>query len=223
MTRSAEAPPPEGLAPSPANLMPEQSTPLSGMTGVAVDIKDVRENEQVNAGYDPKSCPIQSEKIPITTIYRPDLMPDRVEGSIAPVVEYDMVSVPVSLSKFDVPGLNTEVVTLSTAVWWQPRACPRAIASASSLAADWERLLLTNSSVFEWRLIRCLPMQRSHSSARKHTMLARRFWTRMTRSERTADPPDQLAEMMSCAAGLLQIKHALFPRARFLMGRWLTW
>eukprot|EP00439_Symbiodinium_sp_Y106_P043395 s7574_g5.t1 len=124
------------------------------MTGVAVDIKDVRENEQVNAGYDPKSCPIQSEKIPITTIYRPDLMPDRVEGSIAPVVEYDMVSVPVSLSKFDVPGLNTEVVTLSTAVWWQPRACPRAIASASSLAADWERLLLTNSSVFEWRLIR---------------------------------------------------------------------
>ena len=112
MARSAEAPPPEGLAPSPVSLMPEQSTPLSGMRGATVDISDVRENQQVNADYDPKSCPIQSEKIPITTIYRPDLMPDRVEGSIAPIVEYDMDSVdsvPVSLPKFDVPGLNAEV------------------------------------------------------------------------------------------------------------------
>ena len=109
VARSAEAPPPEGLAPSSASLMPEQSTPLSGMRGVTVDISDVRENQQVNAAYDPKSCPIQSEKIPITTIYRPDLMPDRAEGSIAPIVEYDMDSAPVSLPKFDVPGLNAEV------------------------------------------------------------------------------------------------------------------
>ena len=36
-------------------------------------------------------------------------MPDRVEGSIARVVEYDMTSVPVSLTKFDVPGLATDV------------------------------------------------------------------------------------------------------------------
>ena len=79
--------------------MPEQSTPLSGMTGAAVDIGDVREGEQGGAAFEPKSCPIESEKIPITTIYRPDLMPDRVEGSIAPVVEYDMTSVPVSLPK----------------------------------------------------------------------------------------------------------------------------
>ena len=91
-----EAPPPEGLAPSPASLMPEQSTP----TGVKVDIADVREEAQDSAAFDPKSCPIQSEKIPITTVYRPDLMPDRVEGSIAPVVEYDMTSVPVALPKF---------------------------------------------------------------------------------------------------------------------------
>ena len=36
-------------------------------------------------------------------------MPDRVEGSIAPVVEYDMTSVPVALPKFDVPGLDVAV------------------------------------------------------------------------------------------------------------------
>ena len=95
VTRFGEAPPSEGLAPSPASLMPEQSAPLSAMRGAAGDIGDVREDEQAGAAYDPKSCPIQSEKIPITTIYRPDLMPDRVEGSIAPVVEYDMTSVPV--------------------------------------------------------------------------------------------------------------------------------
>ena len=97
------------VAPPSATHMPEQSTPLSGMKGATVDISDVRENQQVNAAYDPKSCPIQSEKIPITTIYMPDLMPDRAEGSIAPIVEYDMDSVPVSLPKFDVPGLNAEV------------------------------------------------------------------------------------------------------------------
>ena len=96
LSRSGEAPPPEGLAPSPASLMPEQSTP----TGVKVDVADVREEAQDGAAFDPKSCPIQSEKIPITTVYRPDLMPDRVEGSIAPVVEYDMTSVPVALPKF---------------------------------------------------------------------------------------------------------------------------
>ena len=49
--------------------MPEQSTPLSGMTGVKVDIADVREEVQGGAAFDPKSCPIQFEKIPITAVY----------------------------------------------------------------------------------------------------------------------------------------------------------
>ena len=102
--------------------MPEQSTPLSGMTGAAVDIGDVREGEQGGAAFEPKSCPIESEKIPITTIYRPDLMPDRVEGSIAPVVEYDMTSVP---SRFPSRSVT---------------------ASASSLDREWERFLPTSSS-----------------------------------------------------------------------------
>ena len=204
MARSAEAPPPEGLAPSPVSLMPEQSTPLSGMRGATVDISDVRENQQVNADYDPKSCPIQSEKIPITTIYRPDLMPDRVEGSIAPIVEYDMDSVdsvPVSLPKFDVPGLNAEVDdSIRVELWLQP-ACLPAIASANIPGDEWERLLPISSNASEWLSIRCLIRLQSRFFVQRHTIHVNRLRTRTTRSRRTLGLSDQSMEKTWHAIG----------------------
>ena len=44
--------------------------------------------------------------IQLTTIHRPDLMPDRVEGSIVPVVQYEMNSEPIALPEFAAPGLE---------------------------------------------------------------------------------------------------------------------
>ena len=139
VTRFGEAPPSEGLAPSPASLMPEQSAPLSAMRGAAGDIGDVREDEQAGAAYDPKSCPIQSEKIPITTIYRPDLMPDRVEGSIYRSrgrIRYDIGARLQSSTCLGSPRMWT---ILSTAALWLKPACRPAIVSANSLDSGWER------------------------------------------------------------------------------------
>ena len=66
-------------------------------------------------------------------------MPDRVEGSIAPIVEYEMSSVPVALPEFMVPGLDTEIELMipSRAGWWHCHACLQTMNSASSLALSW--------------------------------------------------------------------------------------
>ncbi|CAE7237318.1 unnamed protein product [Symbiodinium sp. CCMP2592] len=78
---------------------------LSGARGPDVDI-DPASTAADQAANDPRNCRIEGPGIKATTIHRPDQMPERGIDSIAPIVQYEMTSVPIALPDFVVPGLD---------------------------------------------------------------------------------------------------------------------
>ncbi|CAE7345631.1 unnamed protein product [Symbiodinium sp. CCMP2592] len=103
--RTAENPPETGVRPSPPNVMPAQSAVLSGARGPEIDI-DPASTTADQAANDPRNCRIEGPGIKATTIHRPDQLPERGIDSIAPIVQYEMTSVPIALPDFVVPGLD---------------------------------------------------------------------------------------------------------------------
>ncbi|CAE7222918.1 GABBR2 [Symbiodinium sp. CCMP2592] len=103
--RTAESPPEHGLRSSPPNDMVAQGAALSGARGPEVDI-DPASTTADQAANDPRNCRIEGPGIKATTIHRPDQLPERGIDSIAPIVQYEMTSVPIALPDFVVPGLD---------------------------------------------------------------------------------------------------------------------
>ncbi|CAE6963895.1 GABBR2 [Symbiodinium sp. CCMP2592] len=103
--RTAENPPGHGVRSSSPNVMKAQGAVLSGARGPDIDI-DPASTAADQAANDPRNCRIEGPGIKATTIHRPDQMPERGLDSIAPVVQYEMSSVPVALPDFVVPGLD---------------------------------------------------------------------------------------------------------------------
>ncbi|CAE7710265.1 GABBR2, partial [Symbiodinium sp. CCMP2592] len=103
--RTAENPPETGVRSSPPNVMPAQGAMLSGARGPEVDI-DPASTTADQAANDPRNCRIEGPGIKATTIHRPDQLPERGIDSIAPIVQYEMTSVPIALPDFVVPGLD---------------------------------------------------------------------------------------------------------------------
>ncbi|CAE7217069.1 unnamed protein product [Symbiodinium sp. CCMP2592] len=85
--------------------VPGKGAVLSGARGPDIDI-DPASTAADQAVNDPRNCRIEGPGIKATTIHRPDQMPERGFDSIAPVVQYEMSSVPVALPDFVVPGLD---------------------------------------------------------------------------------------------------------------------
>ncbi|CAE7624163.1 Clec16a [Symbiodinium sp. CCMP2592] len=103
--RTAENPPEHGVRSSSANVMKAQGAVLSGARGPDIDI-DPASTAADQAASDPRNCRIEGPGIKATTIHRPDQMPERGLDSIAPVVQYEMSSVPIALPDFVVPRLD---------------------------------------------------------------------------------------------------------------------
>ncbi|CAE7248022.1 JNK [Symbiodinium sp. CCMP2592] len=103
--RTAENPPEHGLRSSPPNDMVAQGAALSGARGPDTDI-DPASTTADQAANDPRNFRIEGPGIKATTIHRPDQMPERGVDSIAPIVQYEMTSVPIALTDFVVPGLD---------------------------------------------------------------------------------------------------------------------
>ncbi|CAE7775567.1 unnamed protein product [Symbiodinium sp. CCMP2592] len=103
--RTAENPPEHGLRSSPPNDMVAQGAALSGARGLDIDI-DPASTTADQAANDPRNFRIEGPGIKATTIHRPDQMPERGVDSIAPIVQYEMTSVPIALTDFVVPGLD---------------------------------------------------------------------------------------------------------------------
>ncbi|CAE7233872.1 unnamed protein product [Symbiodinium sp. CCMP2592] len=100
--RTAENPPELGVRSSSPNVMPAQGAVLSGARGPDVDI-DPASTTADQAANDPRNCRIEGPGIKATTIHRPDQLPERGIDSIAPIVQYEMTSVPIALPDFVVP------------------------------------------------------------------------------------------------------------------------
>ncbi|CAE7787792.1 GABBR2 [Symbiodinium sp. CCMP2592] len=85
--------------------MVAQGAVLSGARGPDIDI-DPASTTADQAANDPRNFRIEGPGIKATTIHRPDQMPERGIDSIAPIVQYEMTSVPIALTDFVIPGLN---------------------------------------------------------------------------------------------------------------------
>ncbi|CAE7221730.1 unnamed protein product [Symbiodinium sp. CCMP2592] len=85
--------------------VPGKGAVLSGARGPDVDIGPASTAAD-QAANDPRNCRIEGPGIKATTIHRPDQMPERGIDSIAPIVQYEMTSVPIALPDFVVPGLD---------------------------------------------------------------------------------------------------------------------
>ncbi|CAE7039205.1 GABBR2 [Symbiodinium sp. CCMP2592] len=103
--RTAENPPEHGVRSSPPSDMVAQGAALSGARGPDIDI-DPASTTADQAANDPRNFRIEGPGIKATTIHRPDQMPERGVDSIAPIVQYEMTSVPIALTDFVVPGLD---------------------------------------------------------------------------------------------------------------------
>ncbi|CAE7490394.1 GABBR2 [Symbiodinium sp. CCMP2592] len=103
--RTVENPPEHGVRSSHPTDMTAQGAVLSGARGPVVDI-DPASTAADQAANDPRNCRIEGPGIKATTIHRPDQLPEKGLESIAPIVEYEMTSVPVALPDFVVPGLD---------------------------------------------------------------------------------------------------------------------
>ncbi|CAE6971381.1 unnamed protein product, partial [Symbiodinium sp. CCMP2592] len=103
--RTAENPPEHGVRSSSPNVMVAQGAVLSGARGPDIDI-DPTSTTADQAANDPRNFRIEGPGIKATTIHRPDQMPERGIDSIAPIVQYEMTSVPIALTDFVIPGLD---------------------------------------------------------------------------------------------------------------------
>ncbi|CAE6936887.1 GIP [Symbiodinium sp. CCMP2592] len=103
--RTAENPPEHGVRSSSPNDMVAQGAVLSGARGPDIDI-DPASTTADQAANDPRNFRIEGPGIKATTIHRPDQMPERGIDSIAPIVQYEMTSVPIALTDFVTPGLD---------------------------------------------------------------------------------------------------------------------